>query len=99
MNLASLQQNFAQICDALLRKQHLIPSLYHIGSNSTIPRFRKALDVWYVSSHVCKTSSPMEARAKGNPLNFKIFIHAQQDIEVSGVRSCRNEAAPHENSA
>jgi hypothetical protein len=35
---------------------------------------------------------------RGNPLNFKTFIHDQQDIEVPGGWFCRNEAAPHENS-
>jgi hypothetical protein len=46
MNLASLQEDLPQVCYALLRKQHLLFGLYHIGSNSTIPRSWKVLDVW-----------------------------------------------------
>ena len=46
VDLAGLQQDFPQVSYALLCKQHLILGLYHTGSNSTIPRFRKVLDVW-----------------------------------------------------
>jgi hypothetical protein len=39
MDLARLQQNSAQVADALLREQHLVVCLNHGSSNSTIPRF------------------------------------------------------------
>jgi hypothetical protein len=46
MDLTGLQQDFSQVGYALLREQHLVFGLYHGSPNSTIPRFRKDLDVW-----------------------------------------------------
>ena len=45
MYLPRLQKNSPQIADALLREQHLVVGLDHGSSSSTIPRFRKLLDV------------------------------------------------------
>ena len=46
MNFARLQEDYSQIADALLREQHLFVRLNHGSSRSTIPRFRKDLEVW-----------------------------------------------------
>jgi hypothetical protein len=45
MNLARRKQNFPQVGYALLREQHLIVRSDHLSSSSTIPRFRKVLEV------------------------------------------------------
>ena len=45
MNLAGLQEYSPQVGNALLSKQHLIVGFNHGNSNSTIPRFRKVLEV------------------------------------------------------
>src|ERR1019366_1160237 len=46
MYLSRLQEDSPQVADALLREQHLVVGLDHGSSSSTIPRFRKLLDVW-----------------------------------------------------
>jgi len=45
MDPARLQEDSPQIGDALLCEQHLVVSLNHVSSSSTIPRFRKLLEV------------------------------------------------------
>src|ERR1039457_1852965 len=45
MDLARLQEDSPQIGDRLLREQHLVVGLNHRSSSSTIPRFRKLLEV------------------------------------------------------
>jgi hypothetical protein len=45
MDLARLEEDSPQIADALLREQHLFVGLNHGSSSSTIPRFRKLLEV------------------------------------------------------
>src|SRR5471030_975437 len=44
MNFARLQEDCAQVSDALLGEQHLFVGLNHGNSNSTIPRFRKLFE-------------------------------------------------------
>ncbi len=45
MDLPRLQKDSPQIGDAFLRKQHLVVALNHVSSSSTIPRFRKLLEI------------------------------------------------------
>jgi hypothetical protein len=45
MDLARLQEDSAKVANALLREQHLVVGLNHGSSSSTIPRFRKLLEV------------------------------------------------------
>jgi len=45
MDLARLQEDSPQIGDRFLREQHLVIGLNHRSSSSTIPRFRKLLEV------------------------------------------------------
>src|ERR1700733_6650097 len=45
MDLACLQEDSAKVANALLREQHLVVGLNHGSSSSTIPRFRKLLEV------------------------------------------------------
>lgn len=45
MDLTRLQEDSAEVPNALLREQHLIVSLNHGSSSSTIPRFRKLREV------------------------------------------------------
>src|SRR5580704_9081309 len=45
MDLASLQEDSPQVGDTLLRHKHLVVGLNHDSSSSTIPRFRKLLEV------------------------------------------------------
>jgi hypothetical protein len=45
MDFASLQKHYPQITNALLSEQHLVVGLNHNNSSSTIPRFRKVLEV------------------------------------------------------
>jgi hypothetical protein len=45
MGLAGRQEDSPQIADALLREEHLVVALNHGASSSTIPRFRKLLEI------------------------------------------------------
>jgi hypothetical protein len=45
MDLARLQEDSAKVANALLREQHLVVGSNHGSSSSTIPRFRKLLEV------------------------------------------------------
>lgn len=45
MDFTRLQEDPAKIANALLRDQHLVVGLNHGSTNSTIPRFRKSLEV------------------------------------------------------
>ena len=46
VDFSSLEENPAQIGNALLRDEHLIVRLNHGSSSSTIPRFPKLRVVW-----------------------------------------------------
>ncbi len=46
MDLAGFQKDSAKVANALLREEHLVVSLNHGSTSSTIPRFRKLLEVW-----------------------------------------------------
>ena len=45
MDFARLQEDSVEIAHALLRDEHLVVGLNHGSTNSTIPRFRKLLEV------------------------------------------------------
>ena len=45
MDFAGFQEDSAKVANALLREQHLVVGLNHGSSSSTIPRFRKLLEV------------------------------------------------------
>ena len=45
MDLARLQEDSAKVANALLREQYLVIGLNHGSSDSTIPRYRKLLEV------------------------------------------------------
>jgi hypothetical protein len=45
MDLARLQEDSAKVANALLREQHLVVGLNHGSFTSTIPRFRKLLEI------------------------------------------------------
>jgi hypothetical protein len=45
MDLTRIQEDSPQIGDALLCEQHLVVGLNHGGITSTIPRFRKLLEI------------------------------------------------------
>jgi hypothetical protein len=46
MDLAGFQKDSAKVANALLREEHLVVRLNHGSTSSTIPRFRKLLEVW-----------------------------------------------------
>jgi len=97
MDFARFQEDSPQIADALLREQHLVVGLNHGSSSSTIPRSSPE-DVGF-EEQFGPDGIENGLRRGGDAIDFKVFVHDEENVEIFGGWFRSDKAAPNEDPA
>ena len=106
MDLARLQQDSAQVANALLREQHLVVCANHASSSSTIPRSGHFIPDGSSRPEGIRLQRQLlphgiedHLRWADHAIHLEVLDHDREDVEISGRRFRGDKTTPDEDAA